>query len=106
MTTPTIQHVQGNSFRAAINATVNNAAANLTGWTVASEIRQHVSRALMPGVTVTVTSAVAGAITVAAADTSEWPTVPLDWDIKMTDTDGNVTRTESISINCVQGVTA
>jgi len=72
---------------------------DLTGWTVASQVRYKGT--LVSALTVTVTDAAAGAFQLEAQSTQDWPAKELACDIQYTAPSGQVMSTETFAINCV-----
>ncbi len=102
----TLEHKRGDTFRfsAVLRETKTGPAMDLTGWTIASMVRDADS-VLIDTLTVTVTDAAAGEYSLLVEDTSAWPVGQAYWDIQYTD-DGDVIRsTETIRLNIIEDVT-
>lgn len=85
--------------------TVNDAAQSLTGWTVASQVRNGTS--LLTTLTVTWVNQAGGIYQLSAAPnaTASWPIKMLSCDIQYTSPSGQVISTETFGINCQADVT-
>lgn len=101
-----ITHKRGDTFE--LNMTLENQgiAIDLTGWTIASQVRAG-DDSLVDDLTVTITDAAAGQVTVSAtaAETEQWPTGQLDWDIEFTDPSGAVSSSDTITVTVVKDIT-
>lgn len=80
-------------------------ALDMTGWTIASQIRTQRSDTLVANLAVTWLNQDIGAYHLECVDTTAWPIGKLLWDIQFTDPDGYVTSTETVTINCIKDQT-
>ena len=97
---------RGDTFSLAAVVQGDGVAADITGWTIASQIRTA-SGTLIDTLTVAVTSAVAGTYTLdesAAGVTEAWPVGKLEMDIQYT-VGGVIVSTETAQIRVERDVT-
>lgn len=93
-----------------VSATVRNkdrSAVNLTGYTVASEIRNEAGT-LLAALTATITSPTTGVYTLSASPgaTATWPAGSYFADVKYTSGGGQVTHTATFPVRVLPAVTA
>lgn len=79
--TERIQHKRGDTLSLDLEVTQDNAALDLTGYTITSQVRAK-NGTLVADLTVAVTDAVQGELTVSSEETQEWPLGPLPWDVE------------------------
>lgn len=101
----TLNFKRGDTFIVQGQVTVNDAAQSLTGWTVASQVRNGTS--LLTTLTVTWVNQAGGIYQLSAAPnaTASWPIKMLSCDIQYTSPSGQVISTETFGINCQADVT-
>lgn len=101
----TLSFKRGDTFIVQGQATVNDVAQNLTGWTIASQVRNGSS--LLSTLTLTWIDQSTGVykLTALPAATATWPTKMLACDIQYTTAAGQVISTETFGINCLADVT-
>jgi len=77
---------------------------SMTGWTVASQVRDGETGAQIAALTVTWTDQASGAFNL-KAETSAWPEKKLRWDIQYTDPQGVVASTDTVILDMQADVT-
>ena len=102
----TVSHKRGDTFvySAVIRESKSGPAIDLTGWTIASMIRDADSL-LIADLDVSITTAASGAYAIRADITDEWPIGQAYWDIQYTDADGVIRSTETINLQIIEDVT-
>lgn len=101
----TLNFKRGDTFLLQGQVTVADAAQNLTGWTVASQVRN--GAVLLTTLTVSWVDQPQGIyrLTGLPAATSTWPVKTLACDIQYTSPTGQVISTETFAINCIADIT-
>lgn len=102
----TINHKRGDTFELTCSLENGGNDVNITGWTVAAQLRQS-DDTLVQSLTVTVTDAAAGEFTITAANTETdgWPIAALEVDVEFTETDGSVSSSDTFTINVIKDIT-
>lgn len=102
----TINHKRGDTFELTCSLENGGNDVNITGWTVAAQLRQS-DDTLVQSLTVTVTDAAAGEFTITAAntETDDWPIAALEVDVEFTETDGSVSSSDTFTINVIKDIT-
>lgn len=102
----TITHKRGDTFELTCSLENGGNDVNITGWTVAAQLRQ-IDDTLVQGMTVTVTDAAAGEFTITAAntETDDWPIGNLEIDVEFTESDGSVSSSETFTIAVIKDIT-
>lgn len=100
------QHKRGDTFlyAAVLRESKTGPVIDLSGWTIASMIRDA-DGVLIEELVVTVTDAANGAYTISAADTTAWPVGLAYWDIEYTDTHGVIQSTDTVTVSILQDIT-
>ena len=78
---------------------------DMTGWTVASQVRRKDTGELVADLDFAWTDQATGKYSLSAKDTTEWPVAMLAWDVQFTDPDGFVTSSETQLIRIKQDQT-
>ena len=99
-----IEHKRGDTFVKSNVVSDANGTVNITGWTIASSLRDA-DDAKISDCAVVVTNATVGAYTLTVANTTAWPIGALFWDIQYTDSNGVTFSTETIQVNVLLDIT-
>lgn len=99
-------HKRGDTFVLNSDVASNGLAADITNWTISSQIRD-MGDTIVQNLTATVTDAVNGRLTLSAtpSQTALWPVGQMFCDIEFTDGSGIVTSTETFTINVLLDIT-
>lgn len=106
-----VTHKRGASFLAQVTATVLSVPLDLTSLTITSQVRvrsydpSQLGLPVTNPVAVTMVDALAGRFDVSQLDTAPWPVAMLEWDIRIVDSAGKVSSTQTVDINCIHEVT-
>lgn len=103
-----INHIRGDDLSIAMALTDpqdSNAAIDITGWTIRSQVRQ--SGTLVSALTITVTNASGGLFTASAtaATTDDWPIDVLDCDVEFTRPTDGVVSSQPFTITVCEDIT-
>lgn len=101
----TLNFKRGDTFIVQGAVTVSDLAQSLSGWTIASQVRN--GSALLTSLTVTWVNQANGTyqLSAAPAATVNWPIKLLSCDIQYTSPSGQVISTDTFGINCQADVT-
>lgn len=101
----TLNFKRGDTFVLQGQVTVADAAQNLSGWTVASQVRN--GSTLLTTLSVSWVDQAQGIyrLTGLPASTAAWPVKMLACDIQYTSPAGQVISTETFGINCIADIT-
>lgn len=102
-------HKKGDSFIALMavkNGEGDEAVpADLTGYTVESQIRRRSDLVLIQDLDPVITDAAAGEIRIDVLNTDAWPTEEALWDLKLVDPAGVITSSKTIIVSIESEVT-
>lgn len=94
---------RGDTFQLELSVSNNGEAVNLTGWTIASQVRSKSK--LISTLAVEYTDRVLGIYRLRDNNTSDWPLGMLVCDIKYTTDDGQIVHSETFEIEVQRGIT-
>lgn len=102
----TIAHKRGDTFELTCSLENGGNDVDITGWTVAAQLRKT-DDTLVQAMTITVTNASAGEFIISASDTEtdDWPIENLEIDVQFTEASGNISSSETFTINVIKDIT-
>jgi len=108
----TITHKQGDTLELTFELKANNAAVNITNYTISSQLRDSTDALLVTdnfdgSLDFTLINAAAGQfqLSASATATAEWPIRTYDCDVQIIDLGGDTSSSETFKIKVVKDIT-
>ena len=99
-----VTHKRGDTFSLDLEVSQDDSPLDLTGYTITSQIRtQH--DVLVADLTVTVTNAATGQVSVSSESTTDWPTGEHLWDVEFYDGSSSRWSIETVQVKVLPDVT-